>query len=295
MGFSSGRRAYAGVSIDSIIDKLGPRSSIIPCVQQVLVDGTNLTAALHTQRTPNPLDPRPHTKYDEAFMVGVAVCALGLQRISLSTVRADGSPREAPDILMTAYALSTIGVEAVKVDETAAARVALYQVQERVVQFLRSRPDLKAENNLRFTIEFAKSGKLDDIDVQRLSNEIMNFFEAGRWRLLTRGRYGTVFADGTVAQRCGLIVEVNNPTYGTFLGFARADPMTPFEGILAALERKRKLTYSREHPLWLVVTVSDPRGPFREAIDAVMDTHPAIEPFEKVVVHDGYENVVTLP
>ena len=69
MGFSSGRRAYAGVSIDSIIDKLGPRSSIIPCVQQVLVDGTNLTAALHTQRTPNPLDPRPHTKYDEAFMV----------------------------------------------------------------------------------------------------------------------------------------------------------------------------------------------------------------------------------
>lgn len=71
--------------------------------------------------------------------------------------------------------------------------------------------------------------------------------------------------------------------------------MTPFDGILAAIKKKRKLTYSQEHPLWLVVTVADPRGPFREAISAVKETNLAVEPFQKVIVHDGYENVLKLP
>lgn len=133
---------------------------------------------------PNPFDPRAQTKYDEAFMVAVAACALGLDRISLSTVREDGSPREAPDILMSANEFPDTGVEVVKVDDTAAARVALYRVQERIVNLLKTRPELKASNNLRFTIDFAKSGKLEDADMERLSSELVNFFKEERWRLL---------------------------------------------------------------------------------------------------------------
>jgi hypothetical protein len=260
-----------------------------------MVDGQELTALAQTQRTPNPYDPRPETKYGEAFAVAVVACSIGLNRVTLSTVSPDGTPREAPDLLLTAEHYDGIGVEVVRVDQTAAARVRLYEVQEQVVRMLQRHPELKSSRNLRFTLDFAKTGTLSDIDVDRLTKELQQFYRTGGWKLLQQGHCTTVFSEGTVAHRSGMIVEVNQPTYSTFLGFARADEMTPYEAIIESIERKRQLDYTRDNPLWLVVEVADPRGPFQRALDAVRLSSTELTPFARVFVHDGSGHVLSLP
>jgi hypothetical protein len=144
-------------------------------------------------------------------------------------------------------------------------------------------------------LDYDKTGRITADDTAHLTEELLEFYHRLRWRVLPDGLCASVFPAGTVAHRCGIVVEVDRPIYSTFLGFARAEEMTPYEGIMEKIEEKRKLDYSRENALWLIVNVSDTRGPFEKALDAVKLASPAIVPFERVIVHDGFEHFLSLP
>jgi hypothetical protein len=120
-----GRTAYPGASINEVVQKLGLTWPMAQKLQSVMVDAQGLTAITQTQRTPNHYDPRAETKYDEAFAAAVCACGVGLNQVSISTMRSDGHAREAPDLLLTAENQSAVGIEVVRVDETAAARAPL--------------------------------------------------------------------------------------------------------------------------------------------------------------------------
>jgi len=285
----SGRKGYpARSTFDGIFERWGLKGELVTCTRAATVDGERLTGLVNTQRTPRPFEIRPEAKFAEAFSGVVAACWVGLRDVAVSTVFPDGRPREAPDLLLRAANYPPIDVEIVRVDETAAIRIRLFEIQERIADLMAQQPTLKTSRQVRFTIDFEKAKAFDAPAFTILGDELLNFWRRGTWRTLPRGRHASVFDRNTAAARCGLIVEVDHSTYAALLSFEQADEMTPFESILNAISSKRKIKYVYEHDLWLVVEVADPRFPFTKALNEIARRPIEISPFSRVVVYDGH-------
>ena len=55
-----------------------------------------------------------------------------------------------------------------------------------------------------------------------------------------------------------------------------------------AIKIGRAQGYTRDAPLWLILSMSDPRGSASSATSLDQLRHPiAIAPFERVIIHDG--------
>jgi len=260
-------------------------------MRDVKVDGQFILEVVNTQRTPNHMDPRPEGKFGEAFAAAYAACAIGLVNIELSTSHDGGSPRERPDLLLRASGDLVVGVEVVIADETSAARVRLMEVQERIVRVFERTPQLAYGRVPHFTVSHDELAKLSGSAVRQLGDEFEAFLESGIMRLLPSGHLCNVFPEGSLARQCKAIIEFDRPTYAAVIAFARCAPIEPYQAILNAIEKKRAAGYEAAEPMWLVVDVRDPRGPFAEALEAVKAHGPRIDPFERVIIQDGFSHI----
>ena len=252
----------------------------------VLVDGKRLLDARDILRTPGRFEVRAETKHREAFAAAVAFASLmKYESVSISTVREDGSNRESPDLLVSADE-KRFDVEVVRVDETSATAAHLYEIQAKVAALLTGEPDLKADVLTTFSVDYAAMKALTAPERDRLTEELCDFFRERRWRLLPQGPSNSVFDADSIATRVQTVVRVLRPTYNAFLSFAQADGRMPYPRVISEICKKRKITYTRHHELWLVVEIADPRGPFTETVDAVREGAHEIAPFDYAIVYD---------
>lgn len=288
----SGRDAYPGTPIDQILASINPGDQRKQKIADVRINGKRLGEISDSLRTPQAFEVRPETKYREAFAGAVGAVEAGLEAVEISTVRGDGTPREAPDLLLEAGGGLRVGVEVVRVDETSNTRARLLEVERQLVEDLDANPGWKPGRWITFTIDYVSAAALTKAEWEMLHSELLDFFKSGRVSFLDKGRLESVFAKDSIAGKCSLSVEVDSPSHLALLTFARADEMTPRDGIISAIADKRRKRYDHSQPLWLIVEVADPRGPFRKGLEAARAQRPQIEPFEKVLVHDGYSQVI---
>jgi hypothetical protein len=263
------------------------------CVADAIVDGRRLGKITDSLRTPTRFEVRPEGKYGEVFAAAVALCLDGLSGVELSTHHEDGSPREKPDLLLTASSSPIAGIEVRRVDATYAVRTRLFAIQREIATLLADNPQLKPGFPVGITVEYAPTSRLAEDEWRRLSDELLEFFRLRRALYFAEGDYATMFPAESVAAKCGAIVELGHSSRAAILAVAAgSNQMEPYADILQAIEQKRRLSYDLSNPLWLVIEVADPRGPFRQAFEAVFAASPSINPFQRVIVQDGHTHVV---
>lgn len=288
----AGRKAYPSRPLDSYLTEADLVGELVECTRSATIDGHRLTAVEETHRTPDPLDVRPEAKYEEGFTAAVAACAMGLREVAVSTRFPDGSLREAPDVLLRAKDHPPIDVEVVMVDETRPVYVRLLRVEAILREFVYA--GRRADRPFGITVAYEKVKAFGPTEFDALAAELIDFWRGEPWRHLTPGQHQSVFADGSAAARAGAVVETGRRTYASLLTFAQVNGKRPLDLILRTIDAKKKLSYRHQHELWLVVHVGDPRGPFREALEEVLDSVTDLTPFSRIIVGDGHF-FVTLP
>lgn len=293
------RKAYTGSPVDSAVAKgigvdLGSRE-----IADVLVDGRRLGEIRESLRTPDRFEVRPETKYREVFAVAAAIVRLGLDGAELVTLKPDGSERERPDLLMR-YGGRQYGVEASRVEPTARERNVLIEIEREVNEALAADESLQPRGLVvHFGVSALAVTTLARGEQQKLRDEIVALLHGGYLRFIPTGTpRHSVFAGGTVAGRLGMSVAVEDVSgrssgYGVLVRLLQdgaGDSLV--QPILEKLDGKRRSAsapdYDRSNPLWLVLEVTEQTGMFAESISAVgADTTRAVDPFERVVVHDG--------
>jgi hypothetical protein len=293
------RKAYTGSPVDSAVAKgigvnFGSRE-----IADVLVDGRRLGEIEESLRTPDAFEVRPETKYREVFAAAVAIVKLSLEGAELVTLKLDGSERERPDLLMR-YAGREYGVEASRVEPSARARNALIEMEREINEAAHADETLRPRSLVvHFSVAAAAVATLAKGEQQKLRDEIVALLRGGCLGMIPQGTpKSTVFGSGTIAQRLGMSVAIEDVSarssgYGILVRLlqeAAGDSLV--QPILDALDDKRRSArapnYNRSNPLWLVLEVTEQTGTFAESISAV-GAHPTrpIDPFERVVVHDG--------
>lgn len=293
------RKAYTGSPVDSAVAKgigvnFGSRE-----IADVIVDGRRLGEIEESLRTPEPFEVRPETKYREAFAAAAAIVKLGLVGAQLVTLKPDGSERERPDLLMR-YAGREYGVEASRVEPTARERNALMEIERDVNKAVAADEALRPRSLLvHFGVAAAAVATLAKGEQQTLRDEILGLLRGGCLGMIPEGSpKHSVFARGTVSDRLGMSVAVEDVSarssgYGILVRLvqdAAGDSLV--QPILAKLDHKRESArapdYDRSNPLWLVLELTEQTGTFGESISIVgADPTRPIDPFERVVVHDG--------
>lgn len=293
MASRRGRTAHpARTSLDDIISRLGLFGPAIDCLNAATVDGERLTAMLKTQRTPRRFEVRPEAKFAEAFAASVAACLIGLTDIAISTVFSDGTPREAPDLLLTTSNHADVAVEVVRADETLAVSSRLFDIQGQIATLMEQKPSLRPNRQVRFTVRYEAVRTFEVGAFEQLASQLMRFYRERQWTNMWPGHHRNVFRAGSAAARAATVVEIDRPSYAAILTLERTDPMASFDVIMKAIIAKRKLDYNAVHDLWLAVEVSDPRAPFSEALAAVASSNVETLPFKRIIVSGGNEAVV---
>jgi hypothetical protein len=293
------RKAYTGSPVDSAVAKgigvdFGSRE-----IAEVTVDGRRLGEIQESLRTPDQFEVRPETKYREAFAAAVAIVKLGLDGAELVTLRPDGSERERPDLLMR-YAGSEYGVEASRVEPSARERNALMEIEREINEAAAADETLRPRSLIvHFGVAAAAVATLAKGEQRTLRDEILALLRGGCLGMIPEGTpKHSVFARGTIAHRIGMSVAVEDVSarssgYGILVRLVQdsaGDSLV--EAIVDKLDDKRRSArapdYDRSNPLWLVLEVTEQTGTFAESIGAVgADATRPIDPFERVVVHDG--------
>lgn len=282
------RKGYPSNPVEFIVRRMGLSGALLDRMRTVKVDGSPLMLRDDTARTPHEFDPRVETKYAEAFAAATAACMAGLTDVEIFTTFADGRARETPDLLLHSRNCPAIEVEVVNVDETGATRVHLFRVQAAIAKVLQAHPEWKTSRQVRFTVDYERTKHLTPAHFDALAEEFIGFYEAQVVDYMPRGHFVDLFPPHIVTTYCNTIMEIDQPSYAILVTFTRGDPGIPYEDILRTIERKRRLPYKNKHPLWLIVNISDPRGPFKEALEAAANDAGEIAPFERVIIQDGH-------
>jgi hypothetical protein len=112
-------------------------------------------------------------------------------------------------------------------------------------------------------------------------------------------RYGNRIVDGRFPTLAAHWAHLHvSPFDGGFVDVTASafsfDPRSLAQVALKVLERKKKKArgYDQTAPLWLILSVTDQRGVFGESLDLLERVDVAIEPYERVIIHNDGRAVI---
>jgi hypothetical protein len=299
---AAGRKAYPSTPLDLMVSHgIGIKHGVAD-IANVLINGKRLGEIIESARTPNKYEIRPETKYREGFSIAVAAVRLGLKDAEIDTKHADGTDRERPDGLLR-FEGREVGVEAVRVAPTQREHDFVMNLQRELLNAVEADAALKMEGYLvTFRLAADAIRGLSGDERKTLKGEILGLLHSRTLTLMPpqKGMI-TVFAAGSIAERAGMTVFIEDRTHRT-TGFmpqvllerdAKSDSLIQpiLDQIAGKVAGAKSPGYDLSRPLWLVVEVADQSGLFTDSIKA-MPACADIEPFEQVVVTDGMTHSV---
>ncbi len=264
----------------------------------IVVDGHRLYDTRPLRRTASAHEIRYRQKFSEVMIAAHALARLDATRIVIDTgvIR----PHERPD-LRVLLDNERVGVEVVEVHPNAHAanaaidlNIAINEAVDRLPlrpQFINLHIGRMAGRNDNSAVPAKIRGRLVNIIVDMLRSG--SYSEPKASRIVNQEKWPGAALGYT------LYVSRSLAPFG-YIQFDDSacsfNPDALIRPTLVTLNRKRAMakTYNRTDPLWLILGLTEQRGLFSSSLQKLAELAATIEPFERVIAHDGMMYVTHL-
>jgi hypothetical protein len=261
-------------------------------IAETRVDGLPFADTEVRRRSPSPHDTRLSEKLSEVLLASHAFAQLGARDVDIDTGGAQR--RESPDLVVAADG-KRLGVEVREVIPNAHAENVCAEFNIELRDRMDADPTLRpAYTYLQISRRAGRGapGALAPEVREQLMKCVLEYLRSGDYASAVADKWTHRMAwPGASLGYDVWIRRVPNPNgYVTFDDQRGSfDSHGMIEPALDGLRKKREraATYDHTFPLWLVLGVTEQWGQFRSSLEYLATLSPAIQPFERVIIHDG--------